>query len=310
MSSATNLQSSTSHHPFASTYHTPIMVNEIMAGLRVQAGLTYIDATLGGGGHTEAMLQLGARVIGIDQDQQALDFAGHRLDSYRQSGQLKLIHTNFDQIAQQVQLATDQPVMGILMDLGVSSHQLDDLERGFSFSSDNLDMRMNGQFGVTAEELIAKLSVPDLINIFSNLGEERYARRFAQAIDSQRQVKPITSAKQLAQIIYQASPVVYKRGPIHPATRVFQAIRLAVNAELDSLSQALPAATEILADQGVLAVMSFHSLEDRIVKHFMLQHSQLEVVTKKPIMASQPEVDRNPRSRSAKLRFAIKKGIS
>lgn len=298
--------SSPSSLPFATEYHTPIMVEEIMEGLNIQPGSTYVDGTIGGGGHTQAILEAGGKVIGLDQDQQALEYTNQRHQAYLKSGQLHLIHANFDQMLSLVKQVTDQPIMGVLLDLGVSSHQLDDTSRGFRFDSDQLDMRMDQRLAVTATDLLAKVSVKGLTEVLSAFGEERYAKRFAQAIVDQRQHQPITSAKQLSQIIYQASPYAYRRGPIHPATRTFQALRLAVNSELDSLQLALPAALELLAPQGRLAVLSFHSLEDRLVKHFITDQSSLKSLHSKPLQATAAEISVNPRARSAKLRLAIK----
>jgi 16S rRNA (cytosine1402-N4)-methyltransferase len=213
---------------------------------------------------------------------------------------------NFRDIANIVSEAGIGPVAGVLMDLGVSSHQVDAAERGFSFNSGTLDMRMDASQPVSAADLVATLPERDLAQLLFDLGEERLARRFAQAIVQARQTGPITSGQRLADIIRAASPVSYRHGPIHPATRTFQALRLAVNDELGSLALALPQAASVLAARGRLAVISFHSLEDRLVKRFIQQDDSVSAITKQPIMATDVEIASNPRSRSAKLRIAEK----
>lgn len=292
--------------PYATEYHAPIMVNEILQGLHVDHGW-YVDATVGGGGHTQSILEAGGNVIAIDQDQNALDEVKYRLSAHLQSGRLQLIKGNFRDLKQ---LIPDQylgEISGILMDLGVSSYQLDQADRGFSFKSQNLDMRMDGQTeSVSAAQLVNTLAVTDMTMLFRDLGQERFAKHFAQVIDTHRQQKPLASGQELADMIYQASPHAYKFGPIHPATRVFQALRMAVNDELGSLTMVLPQVVDLLTNDGRLAVLSFHSLEDRIVKHFIQNNPQLTALTKKPVQATESEQSANPRSRSAKLRIATK----
>lgn len=287
-------------------YHEPVLVDEVLEGLRVMSGQWYVDATLGGGGHTEAILKAGGRVIGLDQDQEALTEVAERLSLAITNGNLTLIKANFRDIASAVHQQQADKVAGILMDLGVSSHQLDHKERGFSFESDTLDMRMDTSQQVTAADLIAQLPERDLATLFTDLGEERYARSFARTIVEARTAQPIVSGSQLATLILKHSPPAYRRGPIHPATRIFQALRLAVNDELDSLKQALPEAVSLLRPGGRLAVISFHSLEDRIVKQTFLQLPDLLNMTKTPVVPQPDEIARNPRSRSSKLRVAEK----
>jgi len=290
--------------PTGADYHIPVLPQEVIGGLRIQPGKWYVDGTIGGGGHAELILQAGGKVLGLDQDTEALSSVKDRLAAYISHGQLKLVQANFRQLSEVVEAEGLAAVEGVLLDLGVSSFQLNEADRGFRFDAETLDMRMDQTQPVTAAELLARLGVKDLEQLFVDFGEERYARHFAQVIADEREVNPITSAKQLADLIYRISPPPYRRGPIHPATRVFQALRLAVNAELDSLDEVLPQAVSVLRKGGRLAIISFHSLEDRIVKRFMQSHEQLEPITKRPIVAKDKEVAENPRSRSAKLRVA------
>lgn len=288
-------------------YHIPVLVEEVIEGLRVEPGRWYIDATVGGGGHSLAILNAGGNVMGIDQDDDALEASRHRFESEKiANDRFELIKGNFRDLALLVG-STDKQFHGILFDLGVSSHQFDELERGFSFESPNLDMRMDPTAGVPAEQLVNVVSEADLVKLLTDWGEEPLARRYAKAIATARKAKAIKSGRQLAEIIWQASPVNVRHGKIHPATRTFQALRLAVNDELTSLSEVLPQAVDILPPAGRMAVISFHSLEDRIVKRFFADNPELVVVSKEPIVAKSAEVESNPRSRSAKLRVAVKK---
>jgi 16S rRNA (cytosine1402-N4)-methyltransferase len=282
-----------------STYHTPIMVPEVLEGLGVETGKIYLDATVGGGGHATAIVARGGQVIGLDQDPEAL------AETKKHLSNATLIHGNFRQLSEKMAELGIDKLDGILFDLGVSSHQLDDPRRGFGFQAEVLDMRMDQtEEALSAQQFLAQLGKHDMEVLFRELGEERYARRFAEAIDCYRQECPIASAQQLREIIWQASPPAYRRGSIHPATRVFQALRMAINAELPSLEAALPQAAALLNSGGRLVVMSFHSLEDRIVKRFMVNSSNLGMLTPKPIMATDAELAINPRARSAKLRIA------
>jgi 16S rRNA (cytosine1402-N4)-methyltransferase len=295
--------------PIGSEYHVPVLVDEVLDGLQVKQGTWYIDGTIGGGGHAEQILAAGGMVLGIDQDEQALASTRQRLHESVSNGLLRLVKANFRDLAEVWRREDIGQVQGVLLDLGVSSHQLNEPERGFRFDAETLDMRMDASLPVTAADLIARLGGKDLEQLFVDWGEERYARHFANVIVDERVKQPITSAKQLADLLYRVSPPPYRRGPIHPATRVFQALRLAVNAELDSLQDVLPQAVEVLVEGGRLAVISFHSLEDRIVKRFMLDNDQLLPITKRPVEASGVETAANPRSRSAKLRVAVKAAV-
>ncbi|MBI4100050.1 16S rRNA (cytosine(1402)-N(4))-methyltransferase RsmH [Candidatus Microgenomates bacterium] len=268
-------------------YHIPVLLNEALEYLDVKPGEKYIDCTYGGGGHTKGIEASGGLVLSIDQDP----------ETHAQ------VHGNFAHLKNIADQAGYSQVSGILFDLGVSSHQLETDYRGFSFNKDApLDMRMDPKSQtVTAADLVNAGSEPELANLFWKFGEERASRKVAKAIVAAR---PVTTTNQLAQIILS----VRHKSPTdrtHPATRIFQAIRLAVNDELGSLEAALPQAIELLKPSGRLVVISFHSLEDRIVKNFM-KSNQLKVLTKKPVMATAIEVATNPRARSGKLRAAQK----
>lgn len=292
--------------PTGNDYHIPVLAKQVESALDIHKNQWYIDGTIGGGGHAELILKAGGKVLGLDHDDDAIASTRQRLKPYLDTGQLILERANFRHLQHVWQQLELPAVAGILLDLGVSSYQLNQPQRGFRFDADNLDMRMDQELSITAAELIARLGVKDLSQLLADLGEERYAKHFAQVIATERQTNPITSGKQLADLLYRVSPPPYRRGPIHPATRTFQALRLAVNAELDNITEALPQATSILKPSGRLAVISFHSLEDRIVKHFMQGEESLNVITKRPEIATEAEVSKNPRARSAKLRVAEK----
>jgi 16S rRNA (cytosine1402-N4)-methyltransferase len=276
--------------------HLPVMPCEVLAALEPAAGKVFVDGTLGGAGHTRLLLLAGARVIGIDQDPYALERAKREgLEG------LEVRQGNFRAMAELV----PEPVDGVLLDLGVSSFQLDDTKRGFSFHDDApLDMRMS-QSGESAADVVNGLEVEELARIIFEYGEERHSRRIARAIAEEREKTPFTSTVQLANSIKRAYPGQHARG-IHPARRTFQALRIYVNDELGALEDGLNGAKQILKTGGRLAVISFHSLEDRIVKRFT--RNQMQPIYKKPIEASEEEIAKNPRSRSAKLRVATKEG--
>jgi 16S rRNA (cytosine1402-N4)-methyltransferase len=287
-----------------SDYHLTVMLEPAVDSLQIQPDGWYIDATIGGGGHTQAMLDRGARVLGLDQDSQALAEVRRRLGQAITDQRLVLAQANFRDLTDVAQQQGLTEVAGILMDLGVSSWQLNSRERGFGFGSDTLDMRMDTSQTVTAADVVATLPESDLAKLLADLGEERYAKRLARAITEQRQRQPITSGAQLAEVISRHSPAAYRYGRIHPATRTFQALRLAVNDELGSLQQALPQAVQLLQPAGRLAVISFHSLEDRMIKQFFQKSELLTPITPSPILPSPDEISQNSRSRSAKLRVA------
>lgn len=277
-------------------FHTPVLLQESIDWLSVTRGKKYIDATIGGGGHTFEILKRGGVVLGIDCDQDAIDYVKSK---FQIGKELILVRGNFKDIDTIARSHGFGRVSGILFDLGVSSHQFEKASRGFSFQKEGpLDMRMdastNSAQGVSARDLINALTERELYELFTKLGEERFARTVSRRIVRARRVRPIETTRQLAAIM---EGVLGRRSRMHPATRVFQALRIAVNDELNNLKVALPKAFALLAPKGRLAVISFHSLEDRIVKQTMGR-----MLTKKPIVPSSEEVTRNPRSRSAKLR--------
>lgn len=305
-----------------SPQHVSVLLEESIEALATDPQGTYIDATFGRGGHTRALLsQLGekARVIALDQDPEAIAAA----KSFEDDPRFQIIHTPFSNLQQVLdELQLNQQVTGILFDLGVSSPQLDDAERGFSFMRDGpLDMRMNTSSGETAAEWLNRAEKDDISWVLKEYGEERFARRIASAIVMDREKKPFTRTKELAEMIARVSPVKEKHK--HPATRTFQAIRIHINRELEQIEQALEASLSGLQEEGRLVVISFHSLEDRLVKRFIRKHSEgkqlppglpvteaernkdkaLEKVGK-AIKPGKAEVQANPRSRSSVLRIA------
>jgi 16S rRNA (cytosine1402-N4)-methyltransferase len=285
--------------------------------LAPRAGETFVDGTLGGGGHTEALLDAGARVIGLDQDPEALDFAKeNRL--HRFGDRFLPVRANFARLDALLDELGVQEVDGVLLDLGVSSWQLDTPERGFSFQREGaLDMRMDPEGPVTAADMVNTATAGELVRIFREYGEEPNARRIAAHIVGSRAARPFQTTMQLALAVEEVVP---RRGRIHPATRVFQALRIAVNQELEVLSTVLGQAATRLRPGGRMAVITFHSLEDRMVKDFFKLRSTAELdrpewpvprpnpdfifraLTRKPVIASAEEQRSNPRSRSAKLR--------
>ncbi len=286
--------------------HIPVLLKEVVDGLNLHAGDAALDCTVGDGGHTEAILhatQPQGHVIGIDSDPRSLERAKKRLTHYHD--RLTLVQGNFRELSQLV-APYARHVRGILLDLGWSSSQLLD-GQGLSFMEDApLDMRLSGSGVRTAASLLANSSEHELGEIFRKYGGERMWRQIAHAVVAQRRKHPITRTGQLVRIIENIA-VVFPRGRIHPATRIFQALRIAVNDELAGLTEALPQTVSLLAPGGRIAVITFHSLEDRIVKHFFARCSLLDVITKKPIVPTVREIADNPRSRSAKLRIAQKK---
>ncbi len=277
-------------------YHEPVLLREILDALVVENGQWYLDCTLGDGGHSLAILREGGNIVGLDVDPQALKRAENRFSEEGiDQNRFKLIRGNF----RDLKIKTETMFRGIIFDLGVSSLQLEDPNRGFSFSKDGpLDMRMDPQLGVTALDLIRGLNKGELYELFTKLGEEKHARALAKALVSSSEIK---TTEDLARLV---EKVVVRRGKIHPATQIFQALRIAVNDELNSLKEALPQAEESLEKNGVICVISFHSLEDRIVKTTFRnwQERGLGETLKKPIIPNGEEIYNNPRSRSAKLR--------
>jgi 16S rRNA (cytosine1402-N4)-methyltransferase len=295
--------------------HIPVLARQTFEQLAPHAGI-YVDGTFGAGGHTRAILQVeGAQVIGIDRDRDAVAGGFALVDEA--GGRLTLVEDRFSNLEHVARSFGHDAVDGILLDLGVSSMQLDQAERGFSFRNDGpLDMRMGGD-GPSAADLVNAATERDLSFIIKTLGEERFARNVARAIVKARAEQPITTTGALAEIVSRV--VRGKPGEVHPATRTFQALRMFVNDELGELVAALDAAERVLKAGGRLAVISFHSLEDRIVKTFLAERGRIvagsrhqpevahappsfEILTRKPLVADDREIAANPRSRSAKLR--------
>lgn len=301
--------------------HYTVMKNEAVDALNCQDGLIYVDCTLGGGGHSELILkriQPNGRLISFDVDQDAIDAATERLKNYKNLTIVKNSYTNIKQVFKD--LGIEKITGGILFDLGASYHQLTKQERGFSFSKEApLDMRFNMDSDFSAYDVVNNYKEEELVKIFSEYGEERFSKRIAKAIVQKRQAKPIHTTTELADIIVEATPKI--KSSIHPATRVFQAIRIEVNHELQNVKNTLMDVLDLLDFNAIISVISFHSLEDRVVKHVFKYYSTrchceknqmicncpppiLELVNKKPIMATEQEIKENPPSRSAKLRVA------
>jgi 16S rRNA (cytosine1402-N4)-methyltransferase len=289
--------------------HIPVLVREVIQVLKCRPGGIYVDCTLGEGGHTEEILNASepnGRVIGLDRDIQSIEQSRHRLAAF--GDRVSLYHENFIRLEAVLEREGIQAVDGILFDLGLSSAQLEDGQRGFSFLKEGpLDMRMDRTKGATASDLVNHLSEAELTRIFREYGEERWARRISHVIVQERARTRITTTSQLTDLILKAIP---KRGHttrIHPATRIFQSLRIAVNEELSILPPSLEVAVRRLRPGGRLCVISFHSLEDRVVKHRFREwerQGQLNVLTKRPVVPSMEERSLNPRCRSAKLRAA------
>ena len=287
--------------------HEPVMVAEVLEQLAPERGGIFVDCTVGHGGHTRALLDAGAsRVVGMDRDHDAIDRARATLEPY--ASKVDLVHADYRQLDEVLEARGITVVDGILADLGVSSMQLDEPGRGFSFRRDEpLDMRMDRTSGPTAAEVLGGADERTLADVIHEFGEERHARRIARALVEARTGRPIRTTGQLADLVRRAVP---RRGysRIDPATRTFQAIRIWVNRELDGLDAFLTQAARRLRPEGRLAVIAFHSLEDRIVKHtfraLQAADAGFTIRTKRPIVPSEAEVERNPRARSAKLRAA------
>jgi 16S rRNA (cytosine1402-N4)-methyltransferase len=310
------------------TVHIPVLPDEVVGLLNPQPGKTYIDGTLGGGGHCEAILRRSLQhspeqagnitVIGIDKDVHAVDRAEQYLknvfsDTIGKNVRIRFVHADYRHFEEALDMLGIGKVDGFLLDLGLSSDQLADRQRGFSFDSDGtLDLRFDTSEGVTASELLAKLPEDEIAGLIYRYGEERCSRRIARQIVQRRaNGQPVRQARELAEIVRACVPKIWKtnkkgtRSPnIDPATRTFQALRIAVNDELSALENTLKALPGRMNPGGVVAVISFHSLEDRIVKHVFKQGDYWEIITKKPVVADEKEIERNPRSRSAKLRGA------
>ena len=306
--------------------HKPVLLDECLEALAIRPDGVYLDGTLGRAGHSLEILRrltAGGRLIGLDRDGTALEAARVRLAEY--ADRVTLVHSNFSRLAEVLDDLHIYAVDGMLFDLGVSSPQLDDAERGFSYMHDApLDMRMDRTAGLTARDVVNGWSYEELRRILFEYGEERYAPAIARHIVEHREKAPIETTGQLVEVIRSAMPPAALREKQHPAKRSFQAIRIAVNDELGAVSRMMRASIDHLNPGGRLAVITFHSLEDRIVKNAMLDAAKgctcppsfpvcvcgrtpkIQVLTKKPIIATMEEVRENPRARSAKLRVAVK----
>lgn len=304
--------------------HVPVLIDEVMSLLKPEPGQVFVDGTVGGGGHARRIMEAispGGRLIAIDRDAETLHRARSTLRDF--SDNITFVHDDYRHMRRILSDAGVDGVHGVLLDVGVSSFQLDEPLRGFTYRHDApLDMRMDVRTPVTAADLVNSLSVVDITRILRDYGEERWAPRIARAIVEQREVAPITTTEQLVEAVKRAIPSRARRQGGHPARRTFQALRIAVNSELDALTEGLHAATASLVPGGRIAVISFHSLEDRIVKRtFAVMASEcdcppelpvcrcgkqpsLRILTRKPVVPSPEELERNPRARSARLRAA------
>jgi 16S rRNA (cytosine1402-N4)-methyltransferase len=292
------------------------MVTEVLVGLNCRPGRLYVDGTVGEGGHASAILDRIApdgQLWGLDQDPAVLQAAGTRLA--RHTSRFRLFHSSYARLGELLAAACLQGAAGILLDLGLSTHQLQQSQRGFSFLGDEpLDMRFNPEAsGPTAAQLLNSSSQATLEKIFWEYGEERQARRLARLVVQARRQAPFDTTRQLVKLVEQAQGPGGRRGRLHPATRVFQALRIAVNLELEQLTTFLEQAPAWLEPGGRLVIISYHSLEDRMVKQAMVGWDRAGIMgrlTRKPLVAQPEEVQRNPRARSAKLRIAEKKLLS
>lgn len=292
--------------------HIPVLLKEVVAALAVQANDNVVDCTVGAGGHSAAMLELTApngKLLGLDLDEAALDSARKTLERF--GSRAMLVRENYANVRRVLLSQSFGPVQAALLDLGFSSIEIDDPSRGFSFRFDGpLDMRFDDRQDVTAVSIVNSWSPDELAELLTEYGEERFARNIAKGIVDRRREKRLLTTLDLVETIESSVPGFYRRGKIHPATKTFQALRIAVNDELGTIREALPELLAALEPGGRLAVISFHSLEDRIVKHFFRDEAKketLEVLTKRPIEAGEEEVAANPRSRSAKMRVVRKK---
>lgn len=290
--------------------HVPVLQKEVLEKLDPKPNENFIDCTVDGGGHSLAILEKvkpKGRVLGIDLDSELV----RRLETLKREHDLNnlvIVCGNYANLKEIVEKIEFGPVDGILLDLGMSSWQLEESGRGFSFQENEpLDMRYGrGRGDVTAAEILNNFEEKEIERILKEFGEEKFSHKIAKEIVAARKIRPIETTLQLVEIIKRAAPRRYQNSRIHFATRTFQALRIAVNKEMHNLKKVLPQAAEILSPKGRIAVISFHSLEDRIVKRFFNQENNLKIITKKPITASSEEIIINPRSRSAKMRIAVK----
>jgi 16S rRNA (cytosine1402-N4)-methyltransferase len=280
-------------------YHKTVLLKEAIDYLNIDKGKIYVDATLGGGGHAAEIIKRGGIVLGIDGDEEALEFVKENFQFPISNFQLRLAKGN--KIVRENKI---KKISGAIFDLGVSSHQLESAERGFSFMKEGpLDMRMDRDLSVKAEGLINILTEKELVELFEKYGEEGFARLIAKGIVKERKISPIKTTAELVEIVKRVVPKF--KTDINPATKVFQALRIAINDELNSLRESLPKVYELLNNGGRISVITFHSLEDRIIKHQFKDWEDLglgKVITKKPVTPSEEELRDNRRARSSKLR--------
>lgn len=307
------------------TFHKGIMTREIIENMNIRDAGIYVDATLGGGDHTKALLESNKtiKVYAFDRDQNAIEFAKEDLQKYLD--RVTILKSNFRDLRTCLALNKVSKIDGIIFDLGVSSHQIDNSARGFSFEQDGkLDMRMDREEKNTAADIINKYSYEELRDIFYSYGQERESNKIAGAVIRARQIKPIVTTAELSKLIDESTNSPKK---IKAKARIFQALRIYVNREFESIQQAILDSVKILNQHGRIAVISYHSLEDRLIKHFFIEEtkdcvcppgfpkcicdkkSRLEIITKKPITPSEQEIEANPRARSAKLRIAERKEV-
>ncbi|MBU0503084.1 MAG: 16S rRNA (cytosine(1402)-N(4))-methyltransferase RsmH [Candidatus Omnitrophota bacterium] len=288
-------------------FHIPVMLNEAVDHLNLKPGKIIIDATIGTGGHSEEIIKKispGGRLIGIDRDEESLNIAKERLSDYQQS--CEFVYGNFSDIDSILKKLEINKVDGILLDLGISSYQLANAQRGFSFQSEGpLDMRLDRNSYISAYDLVNNLNEDEISSLLWTFGQERWHNRIARHLVTERQRHAISTTTDLSDIIIKAVPYKYRYYRIHPATRTFQAVRIAVNRELEALEIALDKAMGLLESDARMCVISFHSLEDRIAKLSFRKFASsglAEIITKKPLEPTSEEAAANPRSRSAKLR--------
>lgn len=289
--------------------HIPVLLNEVIKLLDPKENENYIDATLGEGGHTLALLQKtspAGKVLGIDLDPETLEIAHRKLQAF--GDRLVLVNDNFKNLEEVIENQKFKEISGIVFDFGMSSRDIDESGRGFSFLKDEpLLMNFGSDAMLTAENIVNGWPEGELEKIISLYGEEKFARQIARGIIARRLVKPIKTTFDLVEVIEKATPNFYHHGKIHPATRTFQALRIAVNDELNSIQKGLEASLRVLSSGAKIAAISFHSLEDRIVKNFFRDNKKtLKILTKKPVVPAQVEILNNSRARSAKLRVAQK----
>lgn len=293
--------------------HQSVLLNEAVAQLQIKNNNWYVDATFGRGGHTSEIIRQGGHVLAFDVDQTAIEYANQQFTQEIETGKLIVVRENFEKLASVVRKLQDQQsiteVSGVLFDFGTSSEQLTSSERGFSFQGDGLlDMRMDDRLGVTAADLLAVLNPKQLAEVFWNYGGEPKSKQIAaQIVKLREKGLPVRTTQQLAEVV---SRIVPRTGKLHPATKVFQALRIAVNSELDVIETGLKNALEVTQTQGRIATISFHEGEDRLAKTAFKKWDEAglgKIITSKPLSPSQAEIDLNPRSRSAKLRVFEKK---